>query len=102
MFILILTNHYHAETYCDAPLTNAEFSVDAQTESPASNALSGQLSQTDSTGTGIEWKADIESGPQFVSSIQIDSSKEDGTGYRLSEVEVYVDDSLCGQLPSDT
>jgi hypothetical protein len=60
------------------------------------------LSQTDSTGIDITWKADIESGPQFVYSIQIDSSHEDGAGYRLSEVEVYVDDELCGQLPSDT
>jgi hypothetical protein len=41
LFILILTNHYHAETYCDAPLTNAEFSVDAQAAFPASNALDG-------------------------------------------------------------
>jgi hypothetical protein len=60
------------------------------------------LSQTDSTGTDITWTADINNGPEFVKSILIDAIKEDGLGYRLSEVNVYVDDVLCGQLPTDT
>jgi hypothetical protein len=33
--------------------------------------------------------------------VLIDSIKEEGYGYRLSEVNVFVDRELCGQLPSD-
>jgi hypothetical protein len=38
----------------------------------------------------------------LVSSIAIDAIKEEGYGYRLSSVNVLVDDVLCGQLPEDT
>jgi len=37
-----------------------------------------------------------------VESVTIDTIKENGNGYRLSSVNVFVDDVLCGQTPEDT
>jgi len=37
-----------------------------------------------------------------VTSCVIDSTNEDGYGYRLSEINVLVDDVLCGQTPETT
>jgi hypothetical protein len=54
------------------------------------------LSQTDSSGTGISWTADINNGPALVMNVVIDSPQEEGTGYRLSLVNVFVEDVLCG------
>jgi hypothetical protein len=50
--------HHDVSTETSVTLINAEFSVDA-TDYPASNALTGSLAQTDSSGTGITWTADI-------------------------------------------
>jgi hypothetical protein len=60
------------------------------------------LSETDSTGEGITWTADISNGPALVVSVEIDSIKEEGYGYRLSLVNVLIDDVLWAQLPADT
>jgi hypothetical protein len=76
-----------------AVLINPSFSVNANENYPASNALEGLLSQTDSTGVGITWTADISYGPALVMNVVIDSAEE---GYRLSSVNVFVEDVLCG------
>jgi hypothetical protein len=51
---------------------------------------------TNDSGTDISWTADISNGPALVLSVTIDSVTEEGTGYRLSLVNVLVDDMLCG------
>jgi hypothetical protein len=51
---------------------------------------------TNEAGTGMTWTADINDGPALVLSVTIDSVTEEGTGYRLSLVNVLVDDVLCG------
>jgi hypothetical protein len=51
---------------------------------------------TDSAGTDITWTADVSNGPALVLSVTIDAMKEEGSGYRLSSVNVLVDDVLCG------
>lgn len=50
--------HHDVSTETTVTLVNAQFSVDA-TDYPASNALTGSLAQTDSSGVGIAWTADI-------------------------------------------
>jgi hypothetical protein len=54
--------------------------------------LEGLPSVTNDTGTGITWTADINNGPALVFSVTIDAE----IGYRLSSVNVLVDDVLCG------
>jgi hypothetical protein len=89
-------SHYDTTSIINAVLINPSFTVAAQTDYPASNALEGLLSQTDSSGTGISWTADINNGPALVMNVVIDSPQEEGTGYRLSLVNVFVEDVLCG------
>lgn len=57
---------------------------------------------TDSTGSGITWTADISNGPALVTDVVIDATKEEGYGYRLSLVNVFIDDVFCGQTPENT
>lgn len=91
-----MLTHYDTNIITTAFLINPEFSVPAQTDFPASNALEGSLSMTNDSGTDISWTADISNGPALVLSVTIDSVTEEGTGYRLSLVNVLVDDMLCG------
>jgi hypothetical protein len=51
---------------------------------------------TDSTGIDITWTADISNGPALVTEVVINTINEEGSGYRLSSVNVFVDDVLCG------
>jgi hypothetical protein len=76
-----------------AVLINPSFSVVANENYPASNALEGLLSQTDSTGVGITWTADINNGPALVKEIDFNSV---GLSTALKSANVYVDDILCG------
>jgi hypothetical protein len=88
--------HHDISTLTTAELINPEFSIEEEPGYPASNALQGLLSQTLWTGIDVTWTADISDGPKFVTSVAVHSVKEEGYGYRLSSVNVLVDDVLCG------
>jgi hypothetical protein len=90
-----MLHHYDENTTCNASLINPFFSV-AAIDHPASNALNGLLSQTDSTGVGIYWGASIDGGPGLVQSVLVTTNTEENTGYRLAEVDVFVDNEICG------
>jgi hypothetical protein len=87
-----LYSHYYVEeSYC-ATLVSPTFSIPADTDYPATNALDGLQSMSSDTGTGITWTADINRGPALVLDVTVNTS----IGYRLSSVNVLVDDILCG------
>jgi len=85
-----------------ATLIDASFSVDAATGYPADGALEGNISLTESSGTGICWSAEITDGPSLVESVVINSVQDETLVNTLSEVDVLVDGELCGQLPTET